>query len=144
MHTGNVGLGRETIFQLANHNPSRIVFAARSRRKAEAAIEELKRDLADTRSSIEFIELDLTSFDSIKEAATTFNASSDRLDLLINNAGIVGSPPSTTKEGYEIHFGTNHVGHALLTKMLLPKLKETASSIPGADVRVINVSSDGY
>ncbi|PNH70360.1 hypothetical protein VD0001_g6907 [Verticillium dahliae] len=52
----------------------------------------------------------------------------DRLDLLINNAGICAQPPSTTQDGYEIHFGTNHLGHALLTKLLLPALLKTAAA----------------
>ena len=141
---GNVGLGRETIFQLAKHNPARIFLAARSKLKAEAAIAELKQELPDGAASIEFIELDLTSFDSIKRAVDELHARSGRLHLLFNNAGVMGNPPSTTKEGYEIHFGTNHIGHALLTKLLLPKLKKTAAENPSADVRIINVSSEAY
>lgn len=65
------------------------------------------------------------------------------MDLLINNAGIMATPYSTTKEGYEIQFGTNHMGHALLTKLLLPVLLETAK-LPDADVRVVNLSSLGH
>jgi NAD(P)-dependent dehydrogenase (short-subunit alcohol dehydrogenase family) len=87
--------------------------------------------------------LDLTSFASIKQAAQEFTARSDRLDILINNAGIMMTPYSKTKEGYEIQFGTNHVGHALFTKLLLPTLLKTAE-LPSADVRVVNVSSGGH
>ncbi|KAK5720346.1 hypothetical protein LTR17_015063 [Elasticomyces elasticus] len=74
--------------------------------------------------------------------ATEFLARSDRLDVLVNNAGIAGMPFSLTEDGYEIVFATNHIGHALLTKLLLPTLLKTAE-LPDADVRVINVSSKG-
>lgn len=87
--------------------------------------------------------LDLTSFSSVAEAAATFKAQESRLDILVNNAGIMACPYSTTEEGYEIQFGTNHVGHALLTKLLLPTMLETAKQ-PGADVRIVNVSSMGH
>jgi NAD(P)-dependent dehydrogenase (short-subunit alcohol dehydrogenase family) len=62
---------------------------------------------------------------------------------LINNAGVMATPYSCTKEGYEIQFGTNYMGHALLTKLLIPTLLETAKQ-PGADVRIVNVSSMGH
>lgn len=90
-----------------------------------------------------FLQLDLTSFDSIKQAAEEFAKRSDRLDILVNNAGIMATPWDVTKEKYEIQFGTNHMGHALLTKLLLPTLLKTAA-LPDADVRVINVSSEGH
>lgn len=144
MTGGNVGLGRESVHQLAKHNPSRIYLTARNRSKAEAAISEINATLPESaRSTIKFLECDLTSFDSIKQAAKTFTAESDRLDILMNNAGIMATPAGTTKEGYEIQFGTNHVGHALLTELLLPTLTKTAKSGPNgtADVRVINLSS---
>jgi len=138
---GNIGLGRETVYQLSKHNPSHIYLAARSKAKAEATISELKKLVPN--APISFLELDLASFDSIKKAVATFNESSDRLDLLFNNAGIMACPPGLTKEGYEIQFGTNHVGHALFTKLLLPQLKKTAAE-PGSDVRIINLSSSAH
>lgn len=67
----------------------------------------------------------------------------DRLDLLVCNAGIMAMPEGLTKDGYEMQFGTNHVGHALLVKLLLPVLERTAEK-PGADVRVVTVSSVGH
>lgn len=141
--TGNIGLGRETVRQVAKHNPALIYLAARTKSKAEATIEELKAENANA-APITFLELDLASFESIKKAAATVNSSSERLDLLINNAGVMATPAGTTVEGYEQQFGTNHVGHALLTKLLLPKLKETASKHPGVDVRIVNVSSGAH
>lgn len=139
----NSGIGRETALQLAKHNPSRIFVGARSQAKAEEAIEQIKQALPDTASSVSltFLQLDLSSFQSIKSAVETFRASSDRLDILINNAGIMATPPGQTEEGYEIQFGTNHMGHALLTRLLLPILKQTVSTEANADVRVIFLSS---
>ena len=75
-------------------------------------------------------------------AADTFVAESAKLDVLINNAGVMALPASTTKEGYEIQFGTNHLGHFLLTKLLMPTLQRTAEGNP--DVRIVNLSSEGH
>ncbi|KAM5343935.1 hypothetical protein ACJ41O_012472 [Fusarium nematophilum] len=136
---GNSGLGLESIRQLAKHNPAHIYLAARSAEKGEAAIAQLKGENPSL-SSLSFLQLDLASFESIQSAANKFNASSSRLDLLINNAGIMAAPEGTTKEGYEIQFGTNHMGPALFTQLLLPTLKKTAAS-PGSDVRVVFLSS---
>lgn len=137
---GNVGLGKQTIAYLAAHSPARIYLAARTASKASAAIADLQR--AYPSSEIEYLPLDLTSFTSIASAASSFNAREQRLDVLVNNAGIMMTPCSFTEEGFEVQFGTNHVGHALLTKLLMPTLLHTASQ-PGADVRIINVSSIG-
>ena len=72
-----------------------------------------------------------------------FNRAETRLDILFNNAGIMPCPYATTTEGYEIQFGTNHMGHALLTKLLLPTLLKTAER-PDGDVRIITMSSAGH
>ena len=92
---------------------------------------------------ISFLSLDLTSFASVAEAAHSFTSQSERLDVLINNAGIMATPTGTTEDGYEIQFGTNHMGHALLTKLLLPTLLATVKQ-PGADVRIVNLTSEGH
>ena len=135
---GNVGLGLESIRQFAKHNPAHIYLAARSKEKAEAAIDQIKA--SDPSSApISFLSLDLSSFDSIAAAARAFNACQSRLDILLNNAGIMMTAEGQTKEGYEIQFGTNHMGHALLIQLLLPVLQETAKSNP--ETRVINLSS---
>lgn len=152
-------MGKETVLQLAKHKPKEIFLAARTASKAEAAIDEIQKIVPS--SNISFIQLDLTSLQSVKEAAFEFKRRSDRLDILINNAGksdwsilesnsslmaipgIMAVPWSKTEDGYEIQFGTNHVGHALLTKLLLPTLLKTAEE-PNSDVRVINVASEGH
>jgi NAD(P)-dependent dehydrogenase (short-subunit alcohol dehydrogenase family) len=87
--------------------------------------------------------MDLASFSSIAKAVETFNSQSDRLDVLINNAGVMAAPEGKTKDGYEIQLGTNHLGHFLLTKLLLPKLLKTAEQ-KDSDVRIVNLSSGAH
>ncbi|KAM0344545.1 hypothetical protein ACHAPU_007525 [Fusarium lateritium] len=135
---GNSGLGLETIKQLSKHEPARIFLACRSRTKFDQAINELKTSGSNV-DSVSFLELDLTSLASIKSAAKAFQESSTRLDILVNNAGIMMTPEGLTEEGYEIQLGTNHMGHAFLTHLLLPTLEETTKI--NSDVRIIFVSS---
>ncbi|KAI9883881.1 MAG: hypothetical protein M1823_004346 [Watsoniomyces obsoletus] len=140
---GNTGLGKETCLQLAKHNPEHLWLAARTASKAEQAISEIKSAVPSAR--ITHLPLDLTSFESISSAVQTFKAGSTRLDILINNAGIMAVPVGVTKEGYEIQLGTNHLGHYLLTKLLLPTLLSTSESQKSSpDVRIINLSSAGH
>jgi NAD(P)-dependent dehydrogenase (short-subunit alcohol dehydrogenase family) len=89
-----------------------------------------------------FIQLDLTSLASVKENVKK-DFAHDRLDILINCAGIMAQPGALSKDGYEIQFATNHLGHAMLTDCLLPTMLRTAQH-PDADVRVVTVSSEGY
>lgn len=140
-HSGNTGPGKESITQLVKHNPAEIYLAARTPSKAEAAIEDIEK--ATPGAHVTYLPLDLMSFDSIKKAADEFKSKSLRLDILMNNAGIMATPPAFTKEGYESQLGTNHVGHALFTKLLLPTLLKTAEA-PNSDVRIVNLSSDGH
>ncbi|EOD49962.1 Short-chain dehydrogenase/reductase SDR [Neofusicoccum parvum] len=114
---------------------------ARSESKAEIAIADIKREIPN--ANICFLRLDLSSFASIKQAATLFLSANERLDLLLNNAGIFAVPPALTEDGYEIQFGTNHMGPALLTKLLMPLLLKTAAQ-PRSDVRIVNISSTAY
>ncbi|KAL8814340.1 MAG: hypothetical protein Q9223_006424 [Gallowayella weberi] len=138
---GNTGLGKESVLQLAKHNPSRIFLAARTPSKAEASIEEIKKVVPS--ASITYLKLDLCSFKSVATAAHEFQSQSTRLDILLNNAGIMATPLAETEDGYEAQFGTNHLGHALLTKLLLPTLLSTARE-EGSDVRIVNVSSEAH
>jgi NAD(P)-dependent dehydrogenase (short-subunit alcohol dehydrogenase family) len=94
------------------------------------------------------MEVDLASLGSVKAGAKAFIASfppdqKPRLDILICNAGVMALPPGTTNDGYEIQFGTNYLGHALLVKLLLPTLLSTASQ-PGSDVRIVFLSSIAF
>ncbi|VZI09784.1 unnamed protein product [Fusarium fujikuroi] len=137
---GNSGLGKESILQFAKHDPKEIWLGARSEAKAKEAIGDIKAQVPE--APIKFVKMDLASFKSIREAAKAFTQESDRLDILLLNGGIMSVPPGTTDDGYEIQFGTNHMGHALLTKLLLPTLLRTADK--GADVRVTVLASSAH
>ncbi|KAH7344286.1 hypothetical protein BKA66DRAFT_478956 [Pyrenochaeta sp. MPI-SDFR-AT-0127] len=138
---GNSGLGKESIIQFAKHNPRHILMGARSRSRAEAAISDIRATVSGT--NITFLEIDLSSFKSIKKAAAFVIQQYDRLDILLNNAGLMGVDPALTEDGYEIQFGSNHMGPALLTKLLLPLLEKT-SRLSGSDVRIVQLSSDAF
>jgi NAD(P)-dependent dehydrogenase (short-subunit alcohol dehydrogenase family) len=137
---GNNGLGAESVLQLSKHNPAKIYLGARDESRAERAMVSIKSSVPDAK--IEFLPLDLASLKSVKQAADAFIASSTRLDVLMNNAGIMACPAGLTNEGYEIKFGTNHLGHALLTKLLLPVLGKTAET--RNDVRIVNLGSSAH
>lgn len=92
-------------------------------------------------TKIVFVKVDLASLDSVKAAYDQFN--STRLDILICNAGIMATPPSFSKDGYEMQFAVNYLAHALFVKLFLPLLLETAK-LPEADVRVVIMTSLGY
>jgi NAD(P)-dependent dehydrogenase (short-subunit alcohol dehydrogenase family) len=137
---GTAGLGRQTLLSLAAHSPSKIYFSGRSQSSATSLITELKDHHPEI--PCKFIRCDLASLSSIKTAAQTFLAQEERLDLFFANAGVMALPPGLTEDGYEVQFGTNHVGHAALVKLLLPVLRATAGQ--GHDVRVIWNTSLGY
>ncbi|KAL3443683.1 short-chain dehydrogenase/reductase [Aspergillus insuetus] len=139
---GNMGLGKQCILEYANHNPAKIYLAARNPSKAQAALDEIQRALL-KKANIVLLELDLASLDSVTRAAARVLAESERLDILMLNAGIMAAPPGLTKEGFELQFGTNHIGHALLAKLLIPLLEKTAT-LPATDVRIITLSSHGH
>ena len=139
----NAGIGLQSVLQLSHHDPARIYLACRSRAKYDAAVAEIFKSNAKAIDCVQFLELDLNSFDSIKTAAKQVLGENDRLDILINNAGIMGAPPGITSEGYEVHFGVNYLGHALLTNLLLPLLQRTAAraDVVKWSIRVVNVTS---
>lgn len=139
--TGNTGLGFETLKVLAHHKPAHIFLAARTASKAQAAIESLQATVPDAK--ITHLPLDLTSLESVRTAAQSFKDQSQRLDVLMLNAGIMAVPAGTTKDGFEIQMGTNHFGHFLLTSLLLPTLQATAK-LPETDVRVIILTSEAH
>ena len=139
---GTHGLGKQSVLEFARHNPREIWLAARNVVQARIVANEITQIVPG--ATIQILELDLTSFSSVEKAAETFLSACDRLDILMLNAGIMAVPPGITNEGYEIQFGTNHMGHALLSKLLLPILDKTINTAPGADVRIVSVSSKGH
>jgi NAD(P)-dependent dehydrogenase (short-subunit alcohol dehydrogenase family) len=128
----NTGIGFETAAALAAKNAS-VVMACRNRHKAEDAMERIR--VRTPNAKLEFIELDLSSLASVERFAEAYRAGHERLDLLINNAGVMVPPLGQTEDGFELQFGCNHLGHFALTGRLLDLLEAT----PGA--RVVTVSS---
>ncbi|KAJ3463361.1 hypothetical protein MRS44_008147 [Fusarium solani] len=137
----NTGLGKATAIELSKHSPEHIYLTSRNSAKGNGALNEIK-SVASEGTKVSLLELDLSSFESIKAAARDFLKQQDKLDVLLLNAGVMGAPPVLTRDGYEAHMGTNHLGHALLFKLLQPILQKTAAT--GADVRVIHLSSAGF
>jgi NAD(P)-dependent dehydrogenase (short-subunit alcohol dehydrogenase family) len=131
----NSGLGLETSRALAERG-ARVLMACRNADKAEAA----RQGILDSApaADVEVVPLDLASLESVAAAAARVGESEARLDLLVNNAGVMAIPRAATADGFEMQFGTNHLGHFALTGQLLPKLLAT----PGS--RVVNVSSNGH
>jgi retinol dehydrogenase-12 len=154
--TGAAGdLGRQAAIELARYSSPRRIYVADlplGDAAKKAVVDNIAReatkgskgsDESHRQTEIKFLDLDLTSFQSVKRCVADFMAQEERLDILFLNAGIIRVAPGKTKEGYEIHFGLNYVGHALLSRLLLPTLMRTAQK-PDADVRVIVVSSEGH
>lgn len=140
-YTGNTGLGKAAALELAKHNPSHIFIGSRSEEKARTAIAEIVA--AVPTAQLTPIYMDLASLTSVEVAAKKVLAKTSRLDILMNNAGIMAVPPQVTIDGYEIQFATNHLGHALLTKLLLPTMLKTAQQ-PKSDVRIITLTSHSH
>ncbi|MEV0147448.1 MULTISPECIES: oxidoreductase [unclassified Nonomuraea] len=127
----NSGIGLPTALELARHG-ARVIAAARSEAKGAEAVAAIRRAVPGARA--EHARLDLADLASVR----AFAEGVDQVDLLINNAGVGMTPRSLTKDGFELQFGTNHLGHFVLTGLLLPKLLAR----PGA--RVVTVSSDAH
>jgi retinol dehydrogenase-12 len=130
---GNSGIGKEAAVEIARQG-AQVVIAARNPTKAAAALNEIETR-ADAQGRVETIPIDLASFASVRAFADAFTAKHDRLDVLLNNAGLVLRKRDVTVDGHETQFQVNHLGHFLLTNLLHDAL--TA----GAPARVINVSS---
>lgn len=131
----NTGLGYETAAALADHG-ARVVLAVRNLDKGKDAAARIAAKSPGADVALQ--ELDLTSLDSVRTAAERLKSDYDHIDLLINNAGVMYTPKETTKDGFELQFGTNHLGHFALTGLLLERLLP----VPGS--RVVTVSSMGH
>lgn len=126
------GIGFETARILAEKGAT-VILAVRNPQKGESALQRIRTRNATARA--EMMLLDLANLQSVREFAAAFRRKYDRLDLLINNAGVMIPPYGKTADGFELQFGTNHLGHFALTGLLLPLLLNT----PGS--RIVNVSS---
>ncbi|MBV9509054.1 MAG: SDR family NAD(P)-dependent oxidoreductase [Caulobacteraceae bacterium] len=132
---GTTGLGLETCRALAAHG-AEILLTARDAERGAAAVAHVRAHVPEAKAA--FGLLDLGDLASVRRFAEQTLADHDRIDLLINNAGMMGTPFGRTKEGFETQFGCNHLGHFLLTNLLAPAL------LKGAPSRVVCLSSAGH
>jgi NAD(P)-dependent dehydrogenase (short-subunit alcohol dehydrogenase family) len=131
----NSGIGYETALALYEAG-AKVIVACRSAGKAEEAIAAMEQSGGS--GALEPGVINLSSLDSVREFANGFRDSNDHLDVLINNAGVMMPPPGKTKEGFELQFGTNFLGHFLLTAELYPLLAAASNS------RVVTLTSLAY
>ena len=132
---GNTGIGRATAVALARRG-GRVYIASRSAAAGQAAVSAIKAETGS--ATVWLLPLDLASLASVRSCAAEFLALDEPLHVLVNNAG-VGGQRGLTADGFELHFGVNHLGHFALTLLLLDRLQ---ASGPGA--RVVNVSSEAH
>jgi NAD(P)-dependent dehydrogenase (short-subunit alcohol dehydrogenase family) len=130
----NTGIGKVTAKELARGG-ARVILACRSEDKTLPVIEDIKRETSNDK--VEFVHLDLGDLASVRACAQALLARAIPIHGLINNAGL-GGKRGLTKDGFELMFGTNHLGHYLFTRLLLDRLKQT----PGA--RIVNVASASH
>src|ERR1700731_3197339 len=131
----NTGLGYETAAALAAKGAD-VVLAVRNLDKGTEAARRIEQGTPGAQVTVQ--ELDLTSLDSVRAAADELRSNHESIDLLINNAGVMFTPKSTTKDGFELQFGTNHLGHFALTNLLLDRVRAATGS------RIVTVSSQGH
>jgi retinol dehydrogenase-12 len=130
----NSGIGRATAEALAARGAA-VVMASRAAQRTLPVLEDLRRKHPG--ADLEFLALDLASLRAVKESAERFLATGRPLDVLINNAGIAATP-GVTQDGFEVTFGTNHLGPFLFTSLLLPRLQEAKRA------RIVNVASRAH
>jgi NAD(P)-dependent dehydrogenase (short-subunit alcohol dehydrogenase family) len=131
----NSGIGSETARALANKGAT-VIMACRNQQKGEAAADSIRNEKP--KGTVEVMQLDLADLDSVRAFADEFKQRYDRLDLLINNAGIMHPPFGKTKQGFETQFGVNHLGHFALTGLLLDLTLHTPQA------RIVTVSSAAH
>lgn len=132
MTGANSGLGLEATKELVRKGAT-VIMACRNIEKGKDAVDEVITEIPNAK--VELMELDLSKLVSVREFAKNFNQKFDKLDVLVNNAGIMQPPYTVTEDGFELQIGVNHFGHYVLTGLLLDKLKFS----PGS--RVVNQSS---
>ena len=130
------GIGYHSALELARHG-ARVIMAGRSASKGFESVAAIKEELGPS-ANVDFSVLDLSDLRSVQSFADDFVKSKQPLHILMNNAGVMACPFGLTAQGLEMQFGTNHVGHFLLTKKLLPVLRRSQPS------RVVTVSSAAH
>ncbi|KAK6349515.1 hypothetical protein TWF696_005799 [Orbilia brochopaga] len=135
-------LGSEFALTVAGQAPKLLVIAARNVEKLTKVAEEIKAKYPD--ANVKTLQVDLASFESAKKAGDEIASCEDvpMIDVLVNNAGIMAQPYSKTVDGFESQFATNHLGHFIFTKRLMPKI--LAAARVGREPRIVNISSNGH
>lgn len=131
----NSGIGKETARRLARCG-ARVVMTARDPLRGETALEEVRRDVGN--GNVDLLMLDLASLAAVRDAAAEFLARYERLDVVVNNAGLILGERRETVDGYEMTFAVNHLGPFLLTNLLLDRLRASAPA------RIVNVTSAAH
>jgi NAD(P)-dependent dehydrogenase (short-subunit alcohol dehydrogenase family) len=132
---GNSGLGQETARAMAARG-AHVVIAGRDQAKLDEAKATIESDVAG--ANVETIIGDLGSLESVRACGKEANQRFEKIDILINNAGVMACPQAQTSDGFEMQFGTNHLGHFALTRQLMPLVEK------GDDKRIVNLSSRGH
>ena len=132
---GNAGIGKETAIGLARLG-ARVLITSRDEARGARAVEEIRR--RSDSSSVDVMTLDLASFASIRSFAAELLDRTDKIDVLVNNAGLILRRRTLTTDGFETTFGVNHLGHFLLTDLLLERLRASAPA------RIVVVASDAH
>lgn len=131
----NTGIGKETAIDLARRG-ARVVVACRDEKRALAALGEIKEKSGS--AEVIYKWLDLASLSSVRAFSEEVLQEEEHVHILVNNAGVMFPPYTRTKDGFELQFGVNHLGHFLLTMLLLDRIKDSAPS------RIINISSHAH
>ena len=131
----NTGIGKETALDLAKRK-ARVILACRNDYRGEKAAQDIRK--ASHNKDVEYRHLDLSSLPSVRQFSNSIIDEGIPVNILINNAGIMRCPYWKTEDGFEMQFGVNHLGHFLLTNLLLDRIKESPNA------RIVNVSSIGY
>ena len=131
----NTGIGKVTAHELSKKG-ARVIMLCRDLEKAHSAAREINKD---TGNQVDVMKLDLASLKSVRECSQALLEKEDKIDILINNAGVMACPELKTEDGLEMQMGTNHFGHFLLTELLQPLLRKSAAK--GNAPRIVIVSS---
>ena len=135
-------IGSSTAFSIASQSPALLILASRTQPKLHAVAQSIADAYPGT--NVHKVALDLMSQESVRQAAVDIGNITSRIDVIINNAGFMTPKRQLTKEGIEAQFGTNHIGHFLLTNLLMPQLSAAATSKAPGITRVINLTSLGH
>lgn len=135
-------IGSSTALAVASQSPSLLILASRTQSKLDQVVKKIKD--AYPKVNVKTVLLDLMSQEAVKKAAGDVSQMTDKLDVIVNNAGVMTTTLQHTAEGIEAQFGSNHIGHFLFTNTLLPLLLESAKSSSPGSTRIVNLTSLGH